>query len=229
MESIIKHWKSLNLDFDAIYTGFLGSSKQINIIEDFISFFAHNGITIVVDPVMGDDGKFYDTIDADIAAGMKRLTAAATLITPNITEAAILLEQNSFGILSCREVKHVLDSLASLGPQYVIITSAAVEGEKYPVIAAYDKKQGKYWKIKNEYISIYYPGTGDIFTSVVTGSIMKGDSLDVAAATAAGFVTAAIRETYKYNLPERNGIIFEKVLGLLYGRTLSSYSTITEI
>ncbi len=229
MEGIINHWKSLEINFDAIYTGFLGSARQIDIITGFIEKFNHDGMLIVVDPVLGDDGMLYDTIDTPIVSGMKKLVKKATLITPNITEAAILLGENNFGKLSDEKIKSTLDSLAEMGPDMVVITSITAETETNPVVAAYDKKLKKYWKIKNDYIPVSYPGTGDIFASIMTGSILRGDSLPVAAATAVEFITAAINETYGHNIPSRNGILFEKVLNMLSDTSLAGLFNIAEL
>jgi len=215
MEGIINHWKTLDIKFDAIYTGFLGSSKQIDIIINFIDRFHHEKMLIVIDPVLGDDGELYDTINKTIVDGMKKLAAKATLITPNITEAAILLGEDIFDKLSDNKLKSILGSLSEMGPDKVVITSVETEDEDHPVVAAYDKKLNKYWKIKNDYIPVSYPGTGDIFASIMTGCTLRGDSLPVAAATAVEFITAAIKETYGRNIPPRNGILFEKVLYIL--------------
>ncbi|MCL2793011.1 MAG: pyridoxamine kinase [Spirochaetaceae bacterium] len=215
MEGIINHWKSLNIKFDAIYTGFLGSSKQIDIIINFIEKFNHEKMLVVIDPVLGDDGELYDTISQTIVEEMKKLVTKATLITPNITEAAILLGENNYDKLSDKKIKSILGSLAEMGPDMVVVTSVGTENELHPIVAAYDKKLNKYWKIKNEYIPVSYPGTGDIFASIMTGCILRGDSLSVCAATAVEFITEAIKETYAHKTTPRNGILFEKVLNML--------------
>ncbi|MCL2481386.1 MAG: pyridoxamine kinase [Spirochaetaceae bacterium] len=229
MEEIINHWKTLDIKFDAIYTGFLGSSRQIDIIIKFIESFYHEGMLIVIDPVLGDDGELYDTINKTIVEGMKSLIAKATLITPNITEAAILLGENNFDKISDKKIKSILGSLSEMGPDMVVITSVSAENEDHPVVAAYDKKLNKYWKIKNDYIPVNYPGTGDIFASIMTGCALRGDSLPVAAATAVEFITAAIKETYAHNIPPRNGILFEKVLNMLSVPSSTNIHNILEL
>ena len=215
MQGIIDHWKTLDIKFDAIYTGFLGSCKQIDIIINFIEKFGHEKMIIVIDPVLGDDGELYDTISNTIVEGMKKLVTKATLITPNSTEAAILLGENNYKKLPDKKIKSILAALAEMGPDMVVITSVEAENESHPIVAAYDKKLNKYWKIKNDYIPVSYPGTGDIFASIVTGCKLKGETLPVCVATAVEFITAAIKETYAHNIPSRNGILFEKVLNML--------------
>ena len=228
MEGIINHWKTLDIKFDAIYTGFLGSSRQIDIIINFIDSFKHDGMLIVIDPVLGDDGELYDTISKTIVDGMKKLVAKATLITPNITEAAILLGENNYGKLSEKKIKSILGTLSEMGPDMVVITSVSMENEEYPVVAAYDKKLNKYWKIKNEYIPVSYPGTGDIFASIMTGCILRGDNVPLAAACAVDFITAAIKETYAHNVLPRNGLLFEKFLGKLSAALNVNHLNISE-
>ncbi|MCL2294424.1 MAG: pyridoxamine kinase [Spirochaetes bacterium] len=215
MEKIINHWESLNLKFDAIYTGFLGSARQIDIILNFIERFNHEKMLIVIDPVLGDDGKLYDTIDKTIVGEMKKLVTKANLITPNITEAAILLGEDNYGKLSDNKIKSILGSLADMGPEMVAITSVIAENEKFPIVVAYDKKLNKYWKIRNDYVPASYSGTGDIFASIVTGCTLRGDTLPISVATAISFITEAIKDTYACNIPPRNGIMFERVLGML--------------
>lgn len=229
MQGIIDHWKKLDINFDAIYTGFLGSSKQIDIIADFIDRFHHDSLLVVVDPVMGDEGELYDTIGKPIVEGMKKLVKKADLITPNITEAAILLGEENYGSLTVNEIKEILEKLSDTGPGMVVVTSVLCENEKHPVVVAYNRKSGRYWKIRSDYFPVYYPGTGDIFSSIMTGCILRGDSLPVSAATAVEFISAAIKETYGHDLPPRNGIMFEKVLNLLAGTKLSGFLNISAL
>lgn len=221
MQNIIDHWKKENIKFDAIYTGFLGSSLQIDIINRFIDSFMHDDLFVIIDPVLGDEGKLYDTIDRDIVEGMKHLVKKANLITPNITEASSLLGVNNFDTFSYRKLKNVLQKLSDMGPETVVITSVMVENESAPIVAAYDAKNNQFWKIKSDYIPVYYPGTGDIFASILTGSLLRGDSLPVAASIAVEFISAAIKETYGHNTPFRNGIMFEKALPILCSTSLA--------
>jgi pyridoxine kinase len=178
---------------------------------------------------MGDEGRLYDTIDRDITDGMKKLVNRANLITPNITEAAILLGDKNYERLTDADLKKILKKLSDLGPSMVVVTSVQLENEDFPVVAAYDSKSRRFWKIKSDYIPVYYPGTGDIFASIMTGCILRGDSLPVSAATAVEFISAAIKETYGHDVPPRNGIMFEKVLNLLAGTRLSGFLNIAAL
>jgi len=119
----MNHWKSLSLQFDSIYSGFLGSERQIEIVRQFIHDFKAENQLVVVDPVMGDDGKLYQTINDAMIDGMKELVADADMITPNITEAAYLLDREVPEDISDAAIKDWLKALASMGPQYTVITS----------------------------------------------------------------------------------------------------------
>ncbi len=213
MEKIISHWKKLDIRFDAVYTGFLGSGRQISIIEDFISFFKQEKQIIVVDPVMGDNGMSYDTIDDEIIGGMKSLVSKADIITPNITEAAMLTGEE-IKLDTAVQRKDLLRKLAGMGPEKVVVTSVPEMENKMSVIA-YEKNTESFWKVEHLFIDAYYPGTGDIFTSVLTGSVLNGDSLPAAMNKAVSFLSLAIKTSYGYNIPNRNGVMFERVISEL--------------
>ena len=213
MEKMIAHWKKLSIKFDAIYTGFLGSGRQISIIQDFIKTFRKDRQIIVVDPVMGDNGKSYDTIDDEIISGMKTLVAMADIITPNTTEASMLLEEK-IKLETVKQRKDILKRLSDMGPEKVLITSVP-EKEKRMSVIAYERKTESFWKMEHNFIDAYYPGTGDIFTSVITGAILNGDSLPMAMNKAVSFLSLAIKTSYGYNIPKCNGVMFERVIAEL--------------
>jgi len=214
MPPIIDHWKSLNLKFDAIYSGFLGSARQVDILIDFIRKFKHDELLTVVDPVMGDHGKLYSIFDDEMVRKMRELVANATVITPNITEAALLLgERYADGIVSDELVFGWAKRLSNLGAEKVVITSVIGENNEL-YVAIYDDATNETSKIRCSYIDGTFHGTGDIFTSVLSARLLHGDGLEVAAQAAAEFVSAAIVETVKYpEIATRDGILFEKVLG----------------
>ena len=213
MEKMIAHWKKLAIKFDAVYTGFLGSGRQISIIQDFIRFFRKERQIIIVDPVMGDNGETYDTIDEQIISGMKSLVSMADIITPNITEASMLLDEK-IKFDSDKHRKDVLLKLADMGPEKVVITSVP-EKEKRMSVIAYERNTESFWKMEHNFIDAYYPGTGDIFTSVLTGALLNGDSLPMAMNKAVSFLSLAIKTSYGYNIPKCNGVMFERVIAEL--------------
>ncbi len=216
LEKYIGHWKSLNLQFDAIYSGFLGSARQVRIVKDFISSFRQDDQIIVVDPVLGDDGKTYSTITKDLVEQMSSLIASADVITPNITEAALLLREPPdlpAEKFSRELIKDWLRRLAACGPEIVIITSIPVPQQpKLSSVVAYDKIADRFWQVQCTYIPAYYPGTGDIFTSVMTGSLLHGQSLPIALDRSVQFVTQAIRASFGHEYPRREGVLLESVL-----------------
>jgi len=213
MSEYINHWKELSLKFEGIYTGFLGSFEQIDIISRFIENFSKKDTLVVIDPVMGDGGKLYGTMDEKMVQKMRKYISLAHIITPNFTEAAYLLNKPYQLNITEKEIKDWLINLAQMGPHIVIITSVPDSNlSKNTSVIAYNKEDGRFWKVKCEYIPAYYPGAGDIFTSVITGSILQGDSLPIALDRGVQFITAGIRASYGYSYPQREGVVLEKVL-----------------
>lgn len=219
MSAYIEHWKSLNLSFDYIYTGFLGNEKQIDKVVDFCKSFKKTGKEfIVVDPVMGDNGKLYRTYNTVMQDKMRHLVEMADIITPNLTEAIFLLKREySLRPFGDEEIKEILKALAQMGPKVVIITGIPDEtGRKTNV--AYDTNQDIFWKVPYQEIAIHYPGTGDAFTSVLIGALIQGDSLPMAIERASRFISLAIKTTYSYCTDTKEGIMLEKVLPALFNR-----------
>jgi len=216
MPAYIEHWKKLDLKFDAIYSGFLGSVKQIEIITDFIKDFKDDNTLVVIDPVMADNGKLYDTMDQKMVDSMRDFIKKADIITPNYTEASYLLGENYNLEITIEEIKRWLRDLSDMGPDIVIMTSVPEKDKsKETAVVAYNKKDDKYWKVSCEYIPAFYPGTGDMFTSVIVGSILDGDSLPIAIDRGVNFITAAIRQSYGHDYPQIEGVLLEKVLNHL--------------
>jgi len=213
MEQTLKHWKTLPLSFDSIYSGFLGSPRQIIIMEDLINHFNMPDQLITIDPVMGDDGHFYGPMDGDMITGMKKLVSRADLITPNFTEACFLLDRKYEEELSLKDAASIARELASRGPGMVVITSIPLKGkENINTVLAYEKKLNRLWKAETLQIPVSYPGTGDMFASVITGRLLLGDSLPSAIDRAVHFVSHAIRNTFGHNTPRREGVLMEKSL-----------------
>lgn len=216
MQDYMNHWAKENIKFDCIYSGFLGSSKQVDIILNFIETFSNDSSMIVVDPVMGDNGKLYPTINKKIVEKMKILVKKSDIITPNLTEATYLLGKSYVKNINENEVKKMLIDLSNMGPKIVVITSipdTAISGNIS--VFGYDKESSEFWKISCKHIPVEFPGTGDAFTSVLIGSLLKGDSLPIALERSVQFISISIRESYGYNYPRREGILLEKTLDTL--------------
>ncbi|MDR0405169.1 MAG: pyridoxamine kinase [Clostridiales bacterium] len=216
MQRTIQHWDGLGVTFDYIYSGFLGSAEQVDIILDAASRF--HGCYLVVDPVFADNGRLYPTMDGAMVENMKRLAARANLITPNFTEARFLLgETPPEGVVDETrdfpeaEAKDWLTRLCGTGPERAVITGGKFRDGMY--VTAYDKPRGAFWKLKCEYVPAQFHGTGDIFTSVLVGALARGDCFETAVALAARFVRTAIDATLAEQWEPRMGVLVEKVLG----------------
>lgn len=216
MPEFIEHWKELGITFDAIYSGFLGSPKQIHIVEALIKDFDNPELIVVVDPVFGDDGELYTSFTMEIVDEMRKLIESADIITPNITEAAFLLKEDYPEVLSIQQAKDWCRRLADKGPKVVVLTSVPDECvTKRTAVIAYNKEDNRFWKVSCDYIPASYPGTGDAFTSVLLGSLMQGDSLPIALDRAVQFISIGIRSTYGFKYQINEGILVERVLTYL--------------
>ena len=226
MEQHIAHWKKLGLEFDCIYSGFLGSPRQIKIVADFVDFFGHKNNLTVIDPVLGDNGRLYGTMKKEMVDEMKKLIGKADIITPNFTEVTFLLNKEYKKEISEAEVKEWLIELAAMGPKIVIATSVPDEDshstDRKTNVIAYDKENNVFWKVSCKYIPASYPGTGDAYTSVVIGSLLQGDSLPIAIERGVQFITQCILASYGFKYPNREGVLLERMLDVLKMPTISS-------
>lgn len=203
--------EKLEVQFDAIYTGYLGSPKQIQIVSDFIKDFRQPDGLIVADPVLGDNGRLYTNFDMEMVKEMRHLITKADVITPNLTELFYLLDRPYKADNTDEELKEYLRLLSDKGPEVVIITSVPVHDEPHKTsVYAYNRQGNRYWKVTCPYLPAHYPGTGDTFTSVITGSLMQGDSLPMALDRATQFILQGIRATFGYEYDNREGILLEK-------------------
>lgn len=208
-----EHWKKLNIDFQCIYSGYLGNSNQVDFVINFINDFKLDNTVVVVDPVMADDGKLYSGIEIDMIEKMKKLVNFADVITPNITEACFLLNKTCKECFDIEEVSKYAIELSNLGPSKVIITSVIEKNnEDFITTIAYDKKADKIIKIKNKRLDGSYPGTGDAFTSVLIGYMMQGKSFEESIKKSCDFLQRVIAYSNTIDYPKNRGIILEKFL-----------------
>lgn len=211
---ITKHWDSLRLHFDGIYTGYLGSIEQVNIVADFFDKLADKDTTIVVDPVMGDSGRLYAGFTPDFALEMKKLCSKADVIAPNMTEVSFLLDVPYTENYDEAYVKDMLQRLTAIGCRIAIITGVRY-GDGMHGAVAYDSTTNTYYSSFLPHIDQPMHGTGDVFSSVLSGALVKGASLQQALDTAVAFTVDTIKET----IPEKDtywyGVSFEPCLGKL--------------
>lgn len=230
MRLFLDHWQALNLKFDAVYSGFLGSPAQVDIVARCIDTCRVDGGLAVVDPVLGDNGQLEPTMDMEMVQRMRWLVRKADIITPNFTEAALLLDEPYRESISTADLMVWLRRLTAMGPRVAVITSVPVAGHAgVSSVAAYHSTHDRFWKVDCQYIPAHYPGTGDTFASVLTGSLLQGDSLPIAMDRAVHFVTLGIRATFGHNSPSREGILLERVLDTLRAPvTVSSYELLED-
>ena len=215
LPKVAAHWKSLGLEFQAVYSGFLGSERQIAIVEDFLREFRGADTAAVIDPVMGDHGEVYQTYTPAMCAGMARLAELADVITPNLTEAALLLDipygELPVGEAGCREI---VERLSLDGRRSVVLTGASTAPELTGAMC-FDAKTGRTEAVQTRRVPQEFHGTGDVFASVLTGALVQGASLPDAVRQAVDFVRACAERTAKAGIPMREGVEFEPLLGLL--------------
>lgn len=211
IEPCCEHYKALGVGFDAIYSGFLASEEQVDHCLSFFSAFP--GARRIVDPVMGDDGVRYKTYTPELVERMKELTVGADVITPNFTEAAMLLDEPYPEKISGTDARKWLERLCGTAKS-AVITGAVLDTGEHANICL-DGTGGEYNCVCWEPLPASYPGTGDIFASVMTGRLLRGDTLADAVKSATFFARRAVEVTIGNGQPPRNGVEFERILGEL--------------
>ena len=215
MGRIADHWAAMDLQFDAIYSGFLGSADQVDTVARFFDTFKKSDTAVIVDPVMGDHGTAYRTCTPELCRGMRVLAENSDVITPNLTEAALLLGQ-PYETLPAGEagLREITERLSLGGRRSVVLTGASLAPGRTGAVC-FDARTGKTEAVQTAYVAHEFHGTGDVFSSVLTGALVRGESLSSAAGEAAAFVRACAERTAAEDLPMREGVDFEPLLGLL--------------
>ncbi len=215
MVPIINHWKTLNADFDAVYSGFLGAREQVDIVIDFLSHFKSESTLYLCDPAMADNGSLYETFDNDFVDTMKKLCSCADIIVPNITEAALLLDMNySAPPYTIEYVNGLIKELAEkFNVKYVVLTGVDFDINKIGA-ATYDSNSGNISYSLRQRVDGMFHSTGDLFASALLGGILNGLTVEKAAQTAIDFTVNAINKTVEIGGDSRFGLCFEKCLPL---------------
>ena len=209
MVSYKKVWNELNIDFDCIYSGFLGSEDQIDIVSDFIN--DNKNSLVIVDPVMGDNGCLYPIFNKNMCNKIKNLVKHSNIVTPNITEALILTESDYTQINLCKdELISLAKKVSDLGPSKVVITGIILDNKIHNL--AFDKNSNEVYFTSTDFNNISYSGTGDLFTSILTGMILNGHSLKYSVDIASQFIHKSILYTSKFNVDRNDGVMFEMFL-----------------
>lgn len=204
-----RHWKSLGCRFQALYTGFLGSEAQIGLVEEMFDWFGGEDTLILVDPVMGDGGKLYQTYTPQMADGMARLCRRADIVVPNMTEACHLLGRPyNPGPYTQGEIEEILQGLCALGPRMAVLTGVWLQ-EGALGTACYDSQVGEAKLFLTDRIEGFYHGTGDLFASALLGGLLNGAPLEEACALATEFTWRTIETTFEKSPDHRFGPKFE--------------------
>lgn len=212
MRPIMSHWKSLDITFDAVYSGFLGSFKQLEIVREFFVNFKTEGNLILVDPVMADNGQLYKIFTPEFAIGMRSLCEMADIIVPNMTEATLLLnEPYQPGPYTQAYIENILVKLSKLGPSKIVLTGVYFREPELGV-ASYDKETQvtSYYTVSK--LEGYYHGTGDVFASALLAGLLNDYNLTEAAETAVRFTVNSIFRTYQAKTDYRFGVNFEQAI-----------------
>lgn len=212
---VARHWQSLGLTFDAVYTGYLGSICQVELVAQAYDLLKTPDTLLVVDPVMADNGQLYSAFSDSFPGEMKKLIKKADIIVPNVTEACLLLDiPYHTGPYSADFLETLLAGLADLGPRHVVITGVHLEGTQVGT-ACRDGLTGRTDFATAPHITGIYPGTGDIFASTLVAGILTGRDLPEACRIAVDFTVKSIARTKAAGTDVRFGVNFESGLGEL--------------
>ena len=218
IETIENKWKELNIGFDGLYTGYLGSFEQLKLVENIFDDFKTKTNFILVDPVMADNGKLYKGFDENFALSMAKLCKKADIIVPNLTEASFML-----GIPYVEKgydenyIKDVLQKLCGLGAKIAVLTGVSLRDGKLGVYA-YDSVNNKYFEYYREHLPVSFHGTGDIFASTLCGAIAKGKTLEDALKIAVDYTVECIKVTIENKDHNFYGVDFETAIPYLVER-----------
>ena len=209
MQNFADHWKKIGIRFDAVCTGFLASKEQAEIVKRFMIDFKKSDTVCIVDPVMGDNGSFYNGIDESFVDEMRFLCAMADIITPNVTEAEMIAGVDcTKAPYSADHIKELLIKLRSLGTGRIVITGIENEDGQIgcAVYDSYTRKANMFFTPKSEG---RFPGAGDVFTAALTSAFMKGIEFNNAVQIAMTFTCDCVERTALTDEPRSFGLQFE--------------------
>ena len=213
MPLINDHWSKENIKFDAIYTGYLGSTKQIDYVKAIMNSALKDGAKTIVDPAMADGGKLYPGFDMEFVEAMKGLCAGADYIIPNLTEACLLTGVEYKEDYDNAYIETILEKLHALGCKNIVFTGISLDKENFGT-GVVVSESGKISAYGHEHLSNSCHGTGDIYASAFVGAFTRGKSAFESAKIAADFCLECIKESAK-DKDHWYGARFEPVLGKL--------------
>lgn len=221
MDKFTEMWKRMEVRFDGIYSGFLASVEQMEKLEHFLDAFEQEDTFYLADPVMGDRGMTYDMYNEAFLQGMKRLTKRADVITPNLMELCLLADESYEEMITHRQDVDYIERIEGLcrsllakaeKPQTVVVTGIIRSRDGQELVGNLAVAAGECVHVENPYTGKGFSGTGDLFASVICGSLLKGLSVEEAVNKATGFLQEAIEEATIENIPTVHGVNFEKYL-----------------
>ena len=211
MPAIKDHWVKESIKFDAIYTGYLGSTKQIDYVADIFESTAKENCVKIVDPAMADNGNLYPGFDAEFVEAMKVLCGKADYLVPNITEASFLTGMEYKTEYDKAYIDELISKMCALGAKNIVLTGVSYEKGKTGVVV-FENNEYKYYE--HVFLPNSCHGTGDIYASAFAGALVRGKDAYTAAKIAADYAVECIKATAE----EENhwyGAKFEPVLGKL--------------
>ena len=218
MLDIAKHWKTQKLGFNAIYTGYLGSLEQIEIVSKIFDNFNTEDNFILIDPVMADNGKLYHGFDQNFADQMAKLCAKADIIVPNLTEASFMLHQPYIPEGYDEDyIKDTLKKLGDLGAKISVLTGVSFNDKDLGVYG-YDKLNNKFFSYSRERLPESFHGTGDVFASTLLGGLTIGKTPQQALEIAVDYTVESIKNTLNNKNRNWYGVDFETALPYLINR-----------
>lgn len=208
----IEHYKEINIDFEGIFVGYLGSNNNIEETLHLLESINKDNSLIVVDPIFADHGKYYSNFDKNYSDNLKKLIRYSHIITPNFTEACILADETIADEVSEEKLIMISRKLYNLGSENIVITSVPLLDKNQIGTAIYDGKNDFLQLIVCDRLKKSYPGTGDIFTSVLIGMLLNKKSISHSVKKSCEFVEKCIIESSVYDYPTNEGILLEAVL-----------------
>ena len=209
MNIYMDEWKKLDLQFEGILTGFLGSPEQIGIVKRFLELFKTENNITVIDPVMGDYGKLYPTYSPNLAEQMNSLVPYADILTPNLTEACILTGTEYHPDMNENELFVLCSKLADMGPKKIVVSGL----ERGDSLENYIFEAGKTPQIILEHkVGPFRSGTGDVFSAIIAADAVNGVEFADSIRHASSFIAKVLRRTIELDLPKTDGICFEEYL-----------------
>lgn len=209
MQAYIDQWKKLDLHFQGIMTGFLGSQRQIEIVKKFLRDFKDANTKVLVDPAMGENGRPYPTYTEEMCREMRKLVEHADIITPNVTEACILTETPYQEALSMKELSFMAETLVDIGARHVVISGVDMGSEVGNVVASHEMDSKL---MKHKKTGAFRSGTGDIYASIIAADMVNEVNFEESVRKAGDFVKEALAVTERMQIPKTDGLAFEEVL-----------------